>query len=186
VLGYSMGGRLTLGLMVARPDLVRRAVVVGGSPGIDDELERRTRKRDDDFRARALERGPFAEWLDAWYRQPLFGTIATSPGFSAIRARRLRGNPARLARTMRALSPGMQPPLRHPLSHCAVPALLIAGSRDAKYAAVGRSLAEANPHFRSLVLPEAGHAPHLETPDAFLAAVRAFIEDDRPADDARP
>lgn len=180
VLGYSMGGRLAFGLMVARPELLRRAVVIGGSPGIDDEIERRTRKRDDDFKARKLERGPFEDWLDAWYAQPLFASLRAHPDFPALRARRLRGDPARLASTMRALSPGMQPPLRHRLSQCAVPALLVAGSRDAKYAESNRGLAASNPQFRAVVLPGAGHAPHLETePDAFLATVRAFLEDTR-------
>ncbi len=177
VLGYSMGGRLAFGLMVDRPELLRRAVVAGGSPGIDSEIDRRTRKRDDDFKARQLEKGPFARWLDDWYAQPLFGGLRSTPPFVPLRARRLQGDPVRLALAMRALSPGMQPPLRHPLAGCPVPALLIAGSRDTKYAESNRNLAEANPQFRDVVLQDAGHAPHLETPDAFLAAVNAFLEE---------
>jgi 2-succinyl-6-hydroxy-2,4-cyclohexadiene-1-carboxylate synthase len=176
VLGYSMGGRLALGLLAARPDLLRRAVVVGGSAGIDSEIERRTRKRADDFGARALEREPFAAWLDAWYAQPLFDALRRHPDFPAIRARRLRGRPRALALALRALSPGVQPPLRHRLSQSAVPLLLIAGSEDAKYAELGRDLAASNPSFRDVVVPRAGHAPHLETPDAFLAAVREFLD----------
>jgi 2-succinyl-6-hydroxy-2,4-cyclohexadiene-1-carboxylate synthase len=176
LLGYSMGGRLALGLVADRPDLLRRAAAVGASPGIDDEIERRTRKRDDDFRARSLERGPLEAWLDDWYAQPLFGPLRASPAFAAMRARRAAGDAAALARALRALSPGIQPPLRHRLSQSTVPLLLIAGALDAKYAAIGRDLAAASPSIRDAVVPGAGHAPHLEQPDEFLRIVHAWFD----------
>ncbi|MDA1196325.1 MAG: 2-succinyl-5-enolpyruvyl-6-hydroxy-3-cyclohexene-1-carboxylic-acid synthase, partial [Planctomycetota bacterium] len=37
VLGYSMGGRLALAMLCAAPERIRRAVVIGASPGLDDE-----------------------------------------------------------------------------------------------------------------------------------------------------
>jgi 2-succinyl-6-hydroxy-2,4-cyclohexadiene-1-carboxylate synthase len=175
VLGYSMGGRLALGLVAEAPERVRRAVVVGGSPGIDDEIARRTRKREDDFRAREMGRGPFEDWLDAWYAQPLFDGVRAAPAYPAMRARRLTGRPDALAQALRALGPGVQPPLAHRLKQTTVPLLLVAGALDRKYVALNRGLAAAGATIRDLVVPGAGHAPHLETPDAFLTAVREFL-----------
>lgn len=176
LLGYSMGGRLAFGLVAEVPERVRRAVIVGGSPGEEDESARRSRRREDELRARALERGPFEPWLDTWYAQPLFDGLREASGYAAMRARRARGRPAALAQALRALGAGAQPPLTHRLKRTTVPLLLVAGARDRKYVAVNRGLAAAGGTIRDLVVPGAGHAPHLEKPDVFIAAVREFLE----------
>lgn len=178
VLGYSLGGRLALGLMTARPDLLRRAVVVGASPGLEDEGERAGRRELDAVRAAALRSLPFEVWLDTWYAAPLFDSLRENPAFAAVRARRRTGRPEALAAALEGLSPGRQPPLRQRLATCPVPALLMAGSLDATYAACAHRLAAANPRFEVQVLPEAGHAPHLEQPHEFVRVVRAWL--DRP------
>ena len=178
LLGYSMGGRVALGLMTADPERIRRAVLVGASPGLDEEVEREARTVADGALADALEEGPFEAWLEAWYEQPLFDDLRSAAGFGDMLARRRTGRPEALATALRALSPGRQPPLRQRLATCPVRALLISGARDAKYTALNRGLAQANPLFESVTVPDAGHAPHLENPDAFLHAVRTFLERD--------
>lgn len=175
LLGYSMGGRLAYGLVAEVPERIRRAVIVGGSPGLGGEIARRTRKREDDFRARTLERGPLEDWLEDWYAQPLFAGLRAAPGFEALLARRRIGSSRHLALALRALGPGVQPPLAHRLKRTAVPLLLVAGALDRKYVALNRGLAAAGPTIRDLVVPDAGHAPHLEKPDVFLTAIREFL-----------
>ena len=55
----------------------------------------------------------------------------------------------------------------------------MAGALDERYAASNRALADANPHFESVTVPGAGHAPPSgEQPDEFLDAVRHFLERD--------
>lgn len=178
LLGYSMGGRLGFGLMLRQPERFRRVVIVSSSPGIEDDEERAARVETDKTWAQALESESFEAWLEKWYAQPLFETLRASPGYAAMLERRLQGRPETLAQALRLLSPGMQPPLRQRLATCPVRALLIAGSLDTKYAESNRALAEANPQFESVTLPGAGHAPHLEQPDAFLHAVRSFLDRD--------
>ena len=178
ILGYSMGGRIALGLMLAQPERIRRAVIVGASPGIEDEEARHERIHVDEARANALESEPFERWLEAWYAQPLFAPLRASTAFPAMAERRAQGHPEALAKTVRVLSPGRQPPLRQRLATCPVRALLMAGALDETYAASNRLLADANPQFESVTVAHAGHAPHLEQPDDFLHAVRSFLDAD--------
>jgi len=178
LLGYSMGGRLAMGLMVADPRRFRRVVLVGASPGIEDEAARATRIEVDAQRAAQMERGPFEAWLDGWYAQPLFAQLRAAPGFDEMLAHRRQGDPAALAQALRMLSPGRQPPLRQRLATCPVPALLMAGAHDETYTRSNRELALANPQFESVTIADAGHAPHLEQPDEFLRVVRSFLERD--------
>lgn len=181
VLGYSMGGRVALHLLCSRPELFRRAVVVGASPGIDDAEERRRRALHDEKVAERLARGPAERFVAWWYDQQIFASLRAHPAFEGLRARReatCRSHGAGMADGLRILGVGQQEPLRKPLATCPVPALLMAGSLDAKYVASNRELAAANPQFQAVTVPGAGHAPHLEQPDEFLRIVRDWL--DRP------
>jgi 2-succinyl-6-hydroxy-2,4-cyclohexadiene-1-carboxylate synthase len=175
VLGYSMGGRLALALALEHPELVHRVIALGASPGIDNDVERIARRAEDERLARKLETSDFAEWLEDWYGQPLFDGLRASPDFAALLARRTRARPADLAQALRVLSTGRQPPLRHRLADCPVPLLLMAGAEDTKYLASNQDLARLSPFIDAVAVPRAGHAPHLEQPDEFCRALRAFL-----------
>jgi pimeloyl-ACP methyl ester carboxylesterase len=49
--------------------------------------------------------------------------------------------------------------------------LLIVGERDHRFLAIAREMAVAIPAARVEVIPDAGHAAHLEQPDAVAAAI---------------
>ena len=57
-----------------------------------------------------------------------------------------------------------------------MPVLAIAGTHDIRYADIASRLAEAiGPHAMVALVPGAGHAAHLERPDAFLAHLRPWL-----------
>ena len=56
-----------------------------------------------------------------------------------------------------------------------VPALILAGSRDAASVAASRDLADLLPGARLEILEGAGHVANLEQPDAWNARVAAFL-----------
>ena len=74
VLGYSMGGRLALGLAIQHPERVQRSVLVSASAGIADNAQRTARRlADDQWAEELLERG--IEWfVDYWMGLPMFGS----------------------------------------------------------------------------------------------------------------
>jgi 2-succinyl-6-hydroxy-2,4-cyclohexadiene-1-carboxylate synthase len=61
------------------------------------------------------------------------------------------------------------------LSRLTMPTLVVAGALDAKYVAIGEALAAAIAGARLAVVPESGHAVHLEQPDALAALVLEWI-----------
>ncbi len=175
VLGYSMGGRLALGLVCRHPGQVKSAVVVGGSPGLEEESARAERLARDQETASKLVTEGLAAFLRDWYAQPLFLDLARHEDFMNILKRRLRGVGRDLAAALRALSPGVQPPLHRCLAQTKVPLLLVAGGEDSKYVASNRALAEVCPMARAAELSGSGHSVHLERPDALARIVQEFF-----------
>jgi 2-succinyl-6-hydroxy-2,4-cyclohexadiene-1-carboxylate synthase len=175
LLGYSMGGRLALGLVCEHPERVGKAVVVGGAPGLADEAARTERLARDHETADKLETSDLAGFLHDWYAQPLFRDLARHENFPGILERRLGGRRRALAAALRSLSPGSQPPLHRCLSQAQVPLLLVAGAEDERYVASNRALAGMCPDARTAVIPNAGHSAHLERPAELARIVAQFL-----------
>jgi 2-succinyl-6-hydroxy-2,4-cyclohexadiene-1-carboxylate synthase len=171
--GYSMGGRLVLHAAIADPHRWPAVVLVGVSAGIDDPAARRA--ADEDL-ADWIERHPIEEVVERWEGSPAFAS--QSPELRAAqRPGRLSHDPADLARLLRTTGQGVVPPVWDRLRELAAPVLCLAGARDETYVAAGRRMAAllANGAFRTI--PEAGHAPQLEQPDAVGAELRAFLDE---------
>jgi 2-succinyl-6-hydroxy-2,4-cyclohexadiene-1-carboxylate synthase len=168
--GYSMGGRIALHVALARPERVARLVLVGASPGLEDELERAERRRADEQLAGEIEAARIEEFAARWARTPV---LAGSPPDVAARAHadRLRNTPAGLAAALRGLGTGALPSLWGRLGELAVPVELIVGDRDAKFRAVAARMAARLPDGRVHEVPGAGHAVHLERPEAVVAVL---------------
>src|ERR687894_1108620 len=76
IAGYSMGGRLALYLALRYPERCAGLLLESASPGIEDEEERTARRETDEEWARCLESGDFEAFLQDWYAQPLFASLA--------------------------------------------------------------------------------------------------------------
>jgi len=178
VLGYSLGGRVALGLAALRPARVRSAILVGATAGIAEPAERAARVRADEALARELERDGIAPFVERWMALPLFAGQRARLGdaaWQAARRERLARRPEGLARSLRGIGQGAQPPLHDRLPRVRVPVLLAVGAEDAKFRSVAEDLAARLPAAEILQVPRAGHAAHLESPGAFLAAARGFL-----------
>lgn len=168
--GYSLGGRLALGLLVHHPDLFVRATIVGAHPGLDDESARTERVQSDEQWARLLENEGVAAFVERWQAQPLFSTQARLPQAERdrIRHERLRHDARGLARAMRVLGLGTMPCFTPRLSSVTVPVTLMAGELDAKFTALGARVARELPHGRLVLVPGVGHNVPLEDPNAIV------------------
>ena len=176
-LGYSLGARFCLSLALSRPDLVTRLVLVSGTAGIDDASERAARRRADGARAEELERHGVDAFLERWLALPMFAGQPPSERTGAGRQARTDNTAAGLASSLRLASTGsLDPPLWNRLHELTQPVLILAGEADAKFVAVGRRLAGGIGDSAHLeFIGDAGHAVHLEQPDAFVAALRAWL-----------
>ncbi|HTT85985.1 MAG TPA: alpha/beta fold hydrolase [Acidimicrobiales bacterium] len=172
-LGYSMGARLCLHLALSRPSLVSALVLVSGTPGIRADEDRAARRREDEALAAELEEVGVAEFLRRWLAKPLFaGLSAAEAGMEARRENAVPG----LAASLRRAGTGAQEPLWARLPRLAMPVLAVAGARDDAFARQAEAIARAvGANAEVALVPGAGHAAHLEAPDAFLALVRPFL-----------
>ena len=177
VVGYSMGGRLAVGLAVRHPGHVASLTLIGSSAGLSDAAERSARARSDDELADdLLERG--LEWcVDHWMSSPIFASQKRlgPDALAARRAERLDNHPDGLAGSLRGAGAGRQPSYWHDLAGLRVPVLLVVGEEDPRYRAVAMRMAAGLTRSAIAVIPGAGHATHLENPDRTTDAIREFL-----------
>lgn len=176
IVGYSMGGRLTLYLALRYPERCAALFLESASPGLEDAAEREARRRSDEEKATRLESGDFERFLTDWYSQPLFASLARWDGLVEEMIAARRGNdPAELARALRGMGTGSQPSLWGELPGLVVPALAVAGELDEKFVALSRRIAGASPNVRAAVVPGAGHNVRAEAPEAYLDLLKGFL-----------
>ena len=166
-IGYSMGARVALHIAIHYPEAVQALVLIGGTPGIVDADERRKRREADESLADDIARLGVGSFLDTWLSGPLFRNLR--PDSDDI-AGRLTNTVAGLSMSLRRAGTGTQEPLWSMLETIQTPSLVVAGSDDAKFCEIGSQTATAiGPNAKFLVVAGAGHAAHLEQPEAFEA-----------------
>jgi 2-succinyl-6-hydroxy-2,4-cyclohexadiene-1-carboxylate synthase len=178
LLGYSMGGRVALQLAATAPERVSRLILESASPGIEDAAERAARVASDEALAARIESEGVDWFVDHWARMPLFASQAALPATeqAALRERRLRGTARGYANSLRGMGAGRQKSLWACLPELAMPALLVSGELDEKYRAIGERAAALLPNGRHTIVAGAGHAVHLERPEAFAEVVVAWFQ----------
>jgi 3-oxoadipate enol-lactonase len=170
ICGNGLGGFVALTLAARHPERVRRLVLVGSAVRFPD-AGRAT------FRAmaeRAEAQGMAALADQAMLRIFPAGYIAAHPDRVAPMRRVFETiDPGVFAAACRALA-GLD--LSGDLARIRQPVLVVVGEEDAATPpALGEALARALPRGEFALLPGAAHAPHLQAPDAFLAAIARFL-----------
>ena len=153
LIGYSMGGRLALQFAALHPEKIQSLTLISSHLGLTSGHQIRLAK-DRDF-AQKLQSLPIDEFLTIWYDQPIFQSLVAKRD---IRRMRRNQNREHLSLALEAYSLGHQPDLSH------IPARLIVGEQDRDY----RTLYQPFPH---TIIPNAGHAIHLENPKALAGAL---------------
>jgi 2-succinyl-6-hydroxy-2,4-cyclohexadiene-1-carboxylate synthase len=178
-LGYSMGGRVALQFAEAQPARVAALVLESASPGIADPAERAARVRSDEALADFIEQEGIAAFVDRWERLPLFASQVRLPDATreALYRQRLANDPVGLANSLRGIGQGAQAPIHDRLGEVEAPALLVVGEEDAKFRCLAADMCSAMPAARVETIAGAGHAPHLEQPNAFQEIVLDFLTD---------
>jgi 2-succinyl-6-hydroxy-2,4-cyclohexadiene-1-carboxylate synthase len=166
LVGYSLGGRLALGLSVAHPQLVRRLLLVSSRRGLESQLERDERQRADEHWARLLESEGLDAFFERWWTQPLFASLSRLPKETLHEelVRRKSHDPSGLAAALRRLGLGKQPSYLSEARNLRLPVTLLAGALDEKYLALSAQLASELPLGRCVVVEQAGHHLLLEAP----------------------
>lgn len=175
--GYSLGGRVAMRLALGAQGRALALALESASPGIEDEAERKERRLQDDALADEIERRGIEWFADFWSSLPLFSTQAQLPDAlrGRVRAGRLAQFPRGLAMSLRGAGAGCDADVWRDIPRLPARLLLLAGAEDAKYGAIARRIAGLHPSAQLEIVPGAGHAVHLERPEAVARSLRAFL-----------
>jgi len=172
-IGYSMGGRFALHTALDRPDAVERLVLIGATAGLEDANERDARVADDEARATRIETVGVETFVDEWLSLPIFAGLDDA---AACREERLANTREGLAGSLRRSGTGTQVPTWDRLVTLAMPVLVVAGSLDTKFTALGHRLVDCiGPNAEFVGIADAGHTAHLERPSEFVAELRSWL-----------
>ena len=133
--------------------------------------ERAQRRQADRRLAEELERVPYESFIERWRSQPLFAEDPAVVAELASEDQR-RNRPGALAGALRGIGTGEMEPLWGRLSELTMPALVMVGSRDEKFRALGERMIGLLADASLLVVP-GGHRLQLENPAAMAMALES-------------
>jgi len=170
--GLSLGGYVAFGVLRQRPERVGALILADTRAGADSDQVREGRVR----MLRLLEEhGPSGVFEEM--RPKLFGATTHTRRPAVVQhAKGLAESqtPAAIEGAIRAMRD--RPDSTPLLGTISVPTLIVVGQEDALTPpAESDGMQAAIPRATLVRLPDAGHLSNLETPDAFNAAVSAFL-----------
>jgi 2-succinyl-6-hydroxy-2,4-cyclohexadiene-1-carboxylate synthase len=176
VCGYSLGGRLAIHAALRDPSRYAGLVTIGAAAGIDEPAARRERASADEKIAAWMETASIEDVVTVWERQPLFADQSDSL-VEDQRAGRLSHDPGELAVLLRTAGQGTLNPVWYELGRLGLPWLALAGARDERYGAAARRIAHEAPDARMELVPDAGHAAHLQRPEHVARLIVEFLDE---------
>lgn len=175
LVGYSMGGRLTLFLTLRYPQFFSKTVLESASPGLRTQKEREQRILQDAEISTELESGNFKSFLKEWYSQPIFEGLAARKNFDGLITSRLQNNPKILAQLLRFLGTGIQPSLWEELGQNKIPILLLVGENDIKFQSIAQEMTKANRFVQTKTVEGCSHNIHFRRPEQFARYIIEFF-----------
>lgn len=176
-LGYSMGGRLALGTAVDHPERVSSLILESATAGVQHEKERFQRLEADQELATRIEDAGVEAFVQEWEQHPIWESQRALPAevLQFQRQIRLRNRGIGLVNSLRGMGQGAQPSYWDRLDEIDAPVLMIAGALDRKFVGIAGQMGIRITGAELSVVPDAGHAVHLEHPSEFLESVREFL-----------
>lgn len=176
LVGYSLGGRIALYAATKFSQKIKALVLESCQAGITGEPIRRDRAAADARQAGFLLTQGMETFVEQWYDLDLFGTLKHRPQLLVeIKEKRKKNDPRWMAKIIKELSPGRQPPLWNKLGSLPMPVMLVAGELDEKYAELMVRMGSQIPEATVEIFPEVGHNVHLEHPERFSEVVQTFL-----------
>jgi 2-succinyl-6-hydroxy-2,4-cyclohexadiene-1-carboxylate synthase len=179
VIGYSLGGRMALGLLRLAPERFGCAIILSAHPGLSDPRARARRRAADQRWIERLEHQGIAAFVDAWESLPLFATqvSASAQQRAQQRERRLSQCAAGLAASLRVHGLAEMPCMRETIIRYPGELHWVAGAEDHKFSALAREVEHWRPSMRLHRLPGVGHNPLLEAPDRLRRLMASIATD---------
>ncbi len=158
--GLSLGGYMSLAFYRTHPERVRALLIIDTGPGF---------KKDD---AREAWNARAYATADKFEREGLEVLKSASRERSSVSHRNADG----LARAARGMLTQRDARVIESLPDIKVPSLIVVGADDTPFLAASDYMAAKIPGAQKVVIPAAGHAVNIDQPQAFIDAVRPFLD----------
>jgi isochorismate synthase/2-succinyl-5-enolpyruvyl-6-hydroxy-3-cyclohexene-1-carboxylate synthase/2-succinyl-6-hydroxy-2,4-cyclohexadiene-1-carboxylate synthase/O-succinylbenzoate synthase len=192
LIGYSLGARISIMAHLMYPEgNISEVISISGGFGISDEQERAARVAKDGKIASSYESSNRQEFFEMWYDAPLWDSLRSLDSFSeyiAEKGKLVKDENNVLALMLKLCSPGKAPPMRSRIldegqsnsSNRRI--IFMAGRKDEKYAGLVSnlqhdidSLSLPCPRLTTKLLPDVGHAMHLENPREVANVIKEYL-----------
>ncbi len=178
LIGYSLGGRVCLGLMARHPDLVRSATLIGTHPGLRTDEDRERRSTFDQKWIDILKRDGIEKFVDQWEKIPLFSSQAdvSANVLERQRATRLDQNAEALAASLCTMGLSAMPNYWSELRRLEIPVHLIVGAQDEKFCVLAKKMCTWLKDAKMTTVPGVGHNVVLEAPAVLAEAILSHCD----------
>ncbi len=183
IVGHSMGGMLSARFAASFPDITERAVIYDPIGLTDPRYERPWRSADDAYKA-AMAQTDDQRWQGFYanIRRYFPSPGAWKPEYERyvriLYAPTLSGDWPRLA-MVRSIYQQMLylDPVVYDWQKIKVKTLVIGGEKDGQdFPKLAKHIADSIPGAALVIIPNAGHVPHLEVPDLFYKELLKFAQ----------
>ncbi|MCB1230990.1 MAG: alpha/beta fold hydrolase [Verrucomicrobiae bacterium] len=170
LLGYSLGGRLALQAMMARPDLWKAAILVSTHPGLTDEDEKASRRESDAKWARRARKDEWGDFLASWNEQGVIRGQSTPEGQMKLETRR-----ESVSRAFESWSLGGQRAIEESREEFPFPILSVAGERDEKFVRLLERFRRLGDRVDMVLVPDCGHRVPMEASERLGEVIRDWL-----------
>jgi pimeloyl-ACP methyl ester carboxylesterase len=183
IVGHSMGGMLSARFTASFPDITERAVIYDPIGLTDPRYERPWRSADEAYKASMAQtndqrwQGFYAN-IRRYFPSPGAWKPEYEQYVRILYAPTLSGDWPRLA-MVRSIYQQMLylDPVVYDWAKIKVKTLVIGGEKDtADFPALAKHIADTIPGAKLVIIPNAGHVPHLEVPDIFYKELLGFVK----------
>jgi 2-succinyl-6-hydroxy-2,4-cyclohexadiene-1-carboxylate synthase len=170
LLGYSLGGRLSLHALLDEPELWTGAIIISANTGISYNDEKAARLKNDTHWSQRFLNDEWEALIKDWNSQNAFSGQA--PAFTRKEANYQR---AHLAKALVHWSLAQQNDLQNSLLKLSMPILWIAGEKDIKFVEIAQRISAEHSQFSCWIAPGAGHRVPWEASQLFVEKIKLWL-----------
>lgn len=166
--GYSLGGRILLQLLLRQSNLFNKVIFVSTHPGLSSDADKHERLQSDFRWTEKIDELGLPGFMQQWNAQPVLANSRMRSGdiFKVASAPHIKS-------VLTHFSLGYQPDMRPLIHSLQVPQLWIAGKADMKFVNLHQGLLA--PNITQQVIANAGHRVHQDQPEAFCDSVFRYL-----------